>query len=96
MNTAIALIAGQISLPPMIPLIFVVSHHLGGYFVGELTPLDVEQTKNVLEAEEGVWDSINFLFADVWQYGVGAFVLAILTALIFWFSSYFLLRIFRK
>lgn len=96
LNTAIALVAGHISIPPMIPLIFIGSYQLGGYLLGQSTALSLEKIKTVLAAEEGLWASINLLFSDVWQYGVGALSLAILAALVFWILSCFLLMIFRR
>ena len=96
LNTAIALVAGHISIPPMIPLIFIGSYRLGGQILGQSTALSLEKIKSVLTAQEGLWTSINLLFADIWQYVIGAFGLAILAGIVLGVLSYFLLMFFRK
>lgn len=96
LNTAIALVAGHISIPPMIPLIFIGSYRLGGQILGQSTALSLQKIKTVLTAQEGLWTSINLLFADVWQYVIGAFGLATLVGVVLGVMSYFLLAVFRS
>lgn len=95
LNTAIALVAGHISIPPMIPLIFIGSYWLGGQLLDNPVMLSLEKIQTILAGSDGVWASIHLLFADVWQYGVGAFGLGVIGAFIFGVVSYFLLLIFR-
>jgi len=96
LNIPISLVAGHISIPPMIPFIFVGSYQLGGLLMSNPSTMSVEKIKTILAAEEGLWASIQLLFDDIWQYAIGAFSLATLTAVILGMISFLILSIFRK
>lgn len=96
LNTAISLVAGHISIPPMIPFIFIGSYRLGGYLLNNPASLNLEKIKAILAAEDGLWSSINVLFENVWQYAVGAFALAGIVAIILGMISFLLLKLFRN
>lgn len=88
LNKVIALVAGHISIPPMIPIILYASYWLGGLLLygkgGGNSPLLGSQ----------------MTFADVkenlFQYVVGSFALGIVLAVVFGLIFYILLTIFRK
>ncbi len=85
LNVAIALAAGHISIPPMIPLILYTSYQLGGMMIGQsTTPLSL--------------DTIDFFAIrdNLLQYVVGSFILGILLAIVFGAITYILLLLFRK
>lgn len=86
MNKAIALIAGHISIPPMIPLILYSSYYLGG--------LALNQETNILAFDEEF--SLELLKDHMLQYVLGSFVLGILLAIVIGLITYLLLLIFRK
>lgn len=84
LNKVIALVAGHISIPPMIPLILFASYKLGGFVIGN---------------EQQVLFSSTLTFADirdnVVQYVVGSFCLATLLALVGGLLTYPVLMWFR-
>ena len=96
LNMPIALIAGHISIPPMIPFILIGSYRLGGLLLNKPANLTIETIKTILAAKEGIWSAIRLIFENLWQYAVGAFILAGCAAIIFGIGSYLLLSFFRK
>ena len=84
-NKALSFAFSNISIPPMIPFIIFASLKVGELFVGENT-LFFSENKLTFEVVKN----------HLAQYVIGSFVLAILTAALFGFVSYFLLSIFKK
>ncbi|MCB0664163.1 MAG: DUF2062 domain-containing protein, partial [Saprospiraceae bacterium] len=88
LNKVIALVAGHISIPPMIPFILIGSYKMGGILI---TPS--EKLKDLS------WDA-ELSLSDVWenilQYLVGSFLLGIVLSLVVGMVVYVLLSIFRK
>jgi len=85
LNKAIALIAGHISIPPMIPFILFGSYYIGGVLFGNNVPksfsseITFELVKN-----------------NVLQYVFGAFALALISAVVISVISFIFLSIFRR
>jgi uncharacterized protein (DUF2062 family) len=85
LNKALVIIAANISIPPMIPLIIFLSHETGALFMqgkgqtlsfsSDITPVMIQES---------------FL-----QYVLGAITLAILSGVIFGAISFFLLKVFK-
>lgn len=84
-NKILSFTFSNISIPPMIPFIIFASLKVGELFVGGKTPL-FSENKLTFEAIKN----------HLAQYFVGSFILAVVTALIFGFISYFLLSISKK
>ncbi|MDR3218679.1 MAG: DUF2062 domain-containing protein [Dysgonamonadaceae bacterium] len=84
LNKAIALVASNISLPPMIPFILFGSYAAGALIFGNSFEFSLA--------------SINFktIKQDIIQYFVGSIVLAAAVSVVFGMITYLLLRIFRK
>ena len=85
LNKAIAVVAGHISIPPMIPLIIYLSFVVGAQLPG----MDYEMPWN----QEL---SLSVIKESLLQYVCGAFLLGLMLALIVGPMAYFLLLIFRK
>jgi len=84
LNKAIVVIATNISFPPIIPMVLYISFLTGGFLLNKKS--------NILFSKQ--FDLVN-IKDDLLQYYLGALVLAILTGVIFWLISYFLLLLFR-
>ncbi|MEZ4947953.1 MAG: DUF2062 domain-containing protein [Saprospiraceae bacterium] len=88
LNKVIALVAGHISIPPMIPLILFASYKMGGLVITPNEGLKDLNWGDKLEIAD-VWD--NFL-----QYIVGSFMLGTFLAVSVGLISYLLLTLFKK
>jgi len=84
LNRILALLACNISIPPMTPLVILLSYNMGGLLVGGAN----STTKEGLN-----W---KFIEENLLQYIVGSISLATLAALVIGIISYVLLVIFRK
>lgn len=84
-NKVLSFAFSNISIPPMIPFIIFASLKVGALFVGGNTPL-FSENKLTFETVKN----------HLAQYLIGSFVLAIVTAAIFGFTSYFLLTISKN
>lgn len=87
LNKVVALITGNISIPPMIPLIIWGSYKIGGFFV-EATPI-----KNISIETEGTFAMIK---ENLFQYIIGSLTLGLILAVFGGIVSYILLKYFRK
>ena len=85
LNKAIALIAANISIPPVIPFIIYFSFLTGGLIFGESSIPELSSDLTFEDIKE-----------DLLQYYVGAVVLAVVFGLITGAVSWFLLRKWRK
>jgi uncharacterized protein (DUF2062 family) len=86
LNKALVIIAANISIPPMIPLILFLSHLCGAVWMGEKAvsiSFDQHLTLDLLKE--------SFL-----QYVLGAITLAVGASVIFGIVTYGLLKIFRR
>lgn len=84
-NKVLSFAFSNISIPPMIPFIIFASLKVGALFVDGNTPL-FSENKLTFETVKN----------HLAQYLIGSFVLAIVTAAIFGFTSYFLLSISKN
>ncbi len=86
LNKAIVVLAANISVPPMIPFIL-----FGSFYMGALV---LNKNINLLHFTSDI--NLKTVSQDLFQYIVGAFVLAITLGLLTFLISFFLLKIFRK
>lgn len=84
LNKAIAVIASHVSLPPLIPFIIYYSYKLGGTVYGSDSGLDIDNL--TLESV-----SVNFV-----QYVIGALMLMVVLAFIFFISTMIFLHFKRR
>jgi uncharacterized protein (DUF2062 family) len=85
LNKALVLIAANISVPPLIPLVIYLSHVTGKIWMGKAArslSFDKELTLQDIQT-------------DLVQYALGAVTLAILSGLFFGAITFILLKIFR-
>jgi len=80
LNKTIVILAAQISLPPMIPLILFLSIKTGELFTGENSNFSF---LNI---------SVNIIKQNLTVYIIGACILAVISAMLFWVFSYVLLK----
>jgi len=85
LNKAIALIAGHISIPPMIPLILYGGYNIGGAFFAHSTPISFSKDL-----------SLEMVRNNFFQYVIGSFILAAVAAVVLSLFTYLLLLIFRR
>lgn len=86
LNKALVIIAANISIPPMIPLIIFLSYKLGGVWMKE-SRNDLFFTKEL---------SIEAVKGNLAQYIYGSITLAVVAALTFGLLTWVLLAVFRK
>ena len=86
LNKVIVLVASNISIPPMIPIIIFASFKTGGFFV--------EANKVNLDFS---WDNgLSLIKDNLVQYIVGSLIFGVILAITFGIVTYILLLIFRK
>ncbi len=86
LNKALVIIAANISIPPMIPLIIYLSYKLGGVWMTESRD-DLFFTKEL---------SLDTVKENLAQYIYGSLTLAVIAAVFFGLLTWLLLAIFRK
>ena len=86
LNKPLVIIAANISLPPLIPVILFLSHYLGGFWLGDKAQTIVLNQSITLEMVQ----------ESLFQYVIGAFTLAVLSGVLFGFVAYGGLKIYRK
>lgn len=84
LNKVLAVVASNISIPPMIPFILFGSYVVGCQLLGN--PVS-------LLFSEVTFDSV---MVNLWQYVLGACVLAVVTGVCVWLISWAVLSLFRK
>lgn len=84
LNKAITLVSSNISIPPMIPFILYGSYLVGGVVLCSSRVIDFQNI--TLEA----------VYQDLWQYLVGAAVLAVVAGAVTYVVSLLTLKLFRK
>lgn len=85
LNKALVIIAANISIPPMIPVIIFVSHMVGAAWMGDDAHHLSFSTNITLE----------MMYDNLLQYVVGAVTLAIVSGVIFGVLTFALLKLFR-
>lgn len=87
LNVALAAIASNISIPPMIPLILYMSFLTGGIFLGE-TGADLSLDK---------FTDFDVVMANLYQYAIGAVILAVLVGMVSTVITFILLEyVFKR
>jgi uncharacterized protein (DUF2062 family) len=86
LNKALVVIASHISIPPMWPVIIYASYWTGGLLLGTGSQ-SMSFSSNI--TLESIWDNI-------FQYAIGAIVLAMVSGVIFGVMTYGMLRIFKR
>ena len=84
LNKLLAVVASNISVPPMIPFILFGSYAVGCWLLGN--PI-------MLLFSEVTFDSV---MVNLWQYVLGACVLAVLAGVVAWLVTWLILSVFRK
>lgn len=85
LNKVIVVVAANISIPPLIPLILYVSYMTGGYVLS--------MDKNMTFSHE---IGYNWIRNNLFQYIIGSLVFAVIAAVFFGLLTYTLLRVFRR
>lgn len=86
LNKAIVIVAANISIPPMIPLIIFLSYKMGAFWMGNKTVSLVFSKKIDLQT----------IRANLEQYIYGSITLAVVASIFFGLFTYALLKIFKK
>ena len=86
LNKGLVIIAANISIPPMIPLIIFLSYKMGAWWMGDHA-MHLVFSKNI---------SLQDIKANLQQYLYGSITLAVIAALALGFISYLLMKIFKR
>ena len=86
LNKALVIIAANISIPPMIPVILFLSHRTGAFWMGE-------KAQQISFSSEITYELVQNNFV---QYMLGAVSLAILAGIFFAGLTYIGLKLFRR
>jgi glycosyltransferase involved in cell wall biosynthesis len=87
LNKLIVIVAANISIPPMIPVILYLSYITGGLILNNTD-------NNNIEFSSGI--TLEFVKDNLIQYIVGSFIFAIILSLSFGLFTYIFLKLFRK
>jgi uncharacterized protein (DUF2062 family) len=86
LNKALVIVAANISIPPMIPVIIFLSYKLGAFWMGsEASAITFNQDI-----------TLRTIYNNLQQYIYGSITLAIVAALVFGLVSYLFLKIFKR
>jgi uncharacterized protein (DUF2062 family) len=86
LNKGLVIIAANISIPPMIPLIIFLSYKMGAWWMGA-GAMHLVFSRNI---------SLQDVKANLQQYIYGSITLAVLAALLLGLASYLLMKIFKR
>ncbi len=86
LNKALVIIAANISIPPMIPLILFLSHFTGIFWMGE-------KAQRISFSKEITFELVK---NNLLQYVLGAVTLALVAGLIFAALTYLGLKLFKR
>jgi len=86
LNKGLVIIAANISIPPMIPLIIYLSYKMGAWWMGDHA-MHLVFSKNI---------SLHDIKTNLQQYVYGSMTLAVVAALALGFISYLLMKIFKR
>ena len=98
-NKVIVLVASNISLPPMIPVIIYFSYRSGGLFIKGDTNLLSKESLDVLHqhvVSDDFYHALEQLGLGFWQYVLGSLVLGLAAAAIGWMVTWLLSKIYLK
>ena len=85
LNKIIVVLAANISIPPMIPLILYLSYVTGGLVLGQ--SINIEFSSDI---------NFDIIKKDLIQYIVGSFVFGIISSVCFGFITFVFLKLFRE
>lgn len=86
LNKGLVIIAANISIPPMIPLIVFISYKMGAWWMGAKA-MHLEFSRNI---------SLQDIKANLQQYIYGSITLAVIAAVLLGLVSYLLMKIFKS
>ena len=86
LNKALVIIAANISIPPMIPVIIYLSHLTGKIWMG----------KNAQSISFSDEITLQFIHNNAVQYFSGAITLSVIAGIIFGIVTYVVLKVFKK
>ncbi len=86
LNKGLVILAANISLPPVIPIILFLSHFVGGFWLGE----------NAVTLSFDKELTLEFFSESLLQYMIGGVTLAILAGLSFGGFSYLMMKALKK
>lgn len=86
LNKALVIVAANISIPPMIPLVIYLSHLTGKIWMGE-------NAQSISFSDE---ITLALIHNNAVQYFSGAITLSIVAGLVFGIVTYLMLKIFKK
>ena len=86
LNKGLVIIAANISIPPMIPLIVFISYKMGAWWMGDRA-MHLEFSRNI---------SLQDVKANLQQYIYGSITLSVIAAVLLGLVSYLLLKIFKR
>ncbi|HMG82862.1 MAG TPA: DUF2062 domain-containing protein [Ferruginibacter sp.] len=87
LNKALVIIAANISIPPMIPLIIFLSYKSGGYWVSAKSASTIEYSKIL---------SLRSIENNFTQYLYGSITLAFVAGIAFGLLTFTLLKLFKR
>jgi uncharacterized protein (DUF2062 family) len=86
LNKALVIIAANISIPPLLPLVLFASHATGGLWLG----------KNAQTLPFSFSITLEMMWNNMYQYFIGAVTLSIVVGVIFGVATYGLIKIYKK
>ena len=86
LNKPLVILAANISIPPMIPVIIFLSYKMGGYWMGP-NAFELAFDRNI---------TLQTIYNNLTQYIYGSITLAVIAALVFGLISYLVLKIFKR
>jgi uncharacterized protein (DUF2062 family) len=86
LNKALVIIAANISIPPMIPVVIYLSHVTGKIWMGE--------NAQVISFSDEI--TLQFIHNNAVQYFSGAITLSVIAGIVFGIVTYIVLKVFKK
>jgi uncharacterized protein (DUF2062 family) len=86
LNKALVIIAANISIPPMIPVVIYLSHTTGKIWMGE-------NAQSISFSDE---ITLQFIHNNAVQYFSGAITLSAIAGIVFGIVTYIVLKVFKK
>lgn len=86
LNKALVIIAANISIPPMIPVVIYLSHVTGKIWMGE-------NAQTISFSDE---ITLQFIHTNAVQYFSGAITLSVIAGIVFGIVTYIVLKVFKK
>ena len=86
LNKALVIIAANISVPPMIPVLIFLSYKMGGFWVSH-NAVDIPFSRNI---------SLEMIRINLLQYIYGSITLAFAAGILFGLLTFILLKLFKR